>query len=165
MGLIMSWHYCSLAVSTNQSIPSKKWTTVRFPYDTESTDVWDMHRAQQPTGGPASRFPDARSALIWPHVSGLGIVEAYFELEPGAYTEVRSMFVRDPLGVSNTTADEHHAPTPGGQYYNRLHMLMVSSAVPLAFMVYHNAPDPVETMYAQFKLAVDPDVADPVETP
>lgn len=159
----MTWYYSSLAVSTNQSIPPKKWTTVRFPYDTESTDVWNMHRAQQ--GDVLSRFPDARSALIWPHVSGLGLVEASFELESGAYTDVRSMFVRDPLGTADTTANEHHTPSTGGQYYNRVHMLMVSRTVPLAFMIYHNAPGPVETMYAQFKLAVDPDVADPMESP
>lgn len=162
----MSLYICSLANNRPRSIPPRKWVTLPFPYEQppESYDPWDMHRPRQP-GGTVSAYPDKHSALIWPQTDGWGHIEGHVELEAGDYTEIRTMFVRDPYGSgdnpNDTTNDEHHAPSPGMQFATSVHMLFVHPGVPVAFMLYVNGPDPVDLVYSQFKLEINDDVAVP----
>lgn len=158
----MSLYICSLANNRVRSIPPNKWVTLPFPYEQppESYDPWNMHRPNQPDD-IESVYPDRYSALIWPQVLGWGTVEGHVELEAGDYTEVRTMFSRDPYGSDDRTNDEHHAPSPGMQFHTSVHRLWLKPALPMALMLYINGPDPVNLVYSQFKADVDDDVAVP----
>ncbi|NJQ02684.1 hypothetical protein [Streptomyces zingiberis] len=154
----MPVHVCSLIVNARQSVPADgNYHLVRFPYgDRESYDAHGMHNARQPDG-KTSAYPDTRSGLIWPAVSGWGSLTAMIHWEAGDYTEVRDQFVRDPLGLAggaDSTATEDHARTPGGQYRAKHHEMFVHPGTPVALRVRHNGSRAASLVHAQFKLAI-----------
>jgi hypothetical protein len=163
----MSLYVCSLANNNVRSIPASKWVALPFPYTTPPTsyDPWEMHRPTQP-GGTVSAYPDKYSALIHPAADGWGTLEGHIELEAGDYDEVRTRFVRDPYGSGDEADDrtntEHHACSPGMQFFTVLHRMFLHPGVPVAFQIYiGGGSGPVDLVYSQFKLDVNDDVAVP----
>lgn len=161
----MSLYVCSLISNDDQTIPADGgYHLLRFPYgDAESYDEWGMHPAEQPDGA-VSVFADARSGLIWPATGGWGSLTAMIHWESGNYSEVRSQFVRDPLGLAgglDTTCTEDDAANAGGQYRAKHHELFVHPGTPLGIRVRHNGSSAATIIHAQFKLAVHADVAKP----
>jgi hypothetical protein len=136
---------------------------IRFPYGAaESFDPHNMHPANQPTGATSS-YPDARSGLIWPAVSGWGWLTAMVFWEAGNASEYRARFVRDPLNLTtgyNSTATVDDDPTPGGQYKHYEHEMFVHPSTPIGLMVKHSASSPLEVTFAELKLAIEDDVAE-----
>jgi hypothetical protein len=139
---------------------------VRFPYgEQESYDPWNMHAAQR--DGDDSRFPDARSGLIYPSHEGWGVVSAmvHWEEDDDPH-EYRARFVRDPLGDGyDSTATTDAAATGGGQYKSYMWQFFVHPDVPLGLKVSargrRDKKIAVPLMHAQFKLAIHTDVAEP----
>lgn len=151
---------CSLILATPQSIPPGGYHLVRFPYgaEGESLDAHQMHPAEQPDR-TVSTWPDDRSALIWPSTTGWGALTAMIQWAPGAYTELRDRFVRDPLGLdtgADSTATDHRPPSPGMQCFTKHHEILVRPTVPLALMVSHNDTVARDIVHAQFKLTIHP---------
>ncbi|WP_304452918.1 hypothetical protein [Nocardiopsis sp. YSL2] len=162
----MALYVCSLIRSTDQLIPPNQYTIVRFPFGAaESYDAWDMHQVAQPDGYSITSWDtDGRSGLIWPHVTGWGWLTAMVFWEGGSYSETRDRFVRDPLNLStgyDSTATEDEQPTPGGQYKSKHHEMFVHPGTPVAFLVKHNDSVSRRITHAQFKLAIEADVAVP----
>lgn len=172
----MSVAVCSLkwesARSGRQKITydSDGYHLVRFPYTTgeESYDPWGMHDPAQ--GGTApSKFPDARSGLIWPSHDGWGTLTALVFWEPDSRpTEYRSRFVRDPLAMStgyDSTATTDAVPTRGGQYRSYSWQMFVHPGTPVGLKVSARGPGDVKIaaplMLAEFKLAIQTDVIRP----
>ncbi|MFD4832065.1 hypothetical protein ACFWPV_19745 [Streptomyces uncialis] len=152
---------CSLKVETPQLIPAgDTYRIIRFPYGThESSDRFNMHQAEQLDGPPVLDYAtDDRSGLIRPSRAGWGQLYAMIQWESASgtngYTELRDQFVRNPLGVVDTTATEHRAPTPGIQCYVKGHGIMVYPDVPLALRVMHNDNAPRRVTLAEFKLVI-----------
>lgn len=151
-----------------QVIPSGPYTTLRFPYGAqENSDPWDMHPRVQP-GGRVATYADADSGLIWPVVGGIGQLELNIIWMDADYTELRDVFVRDPLGAApDPTAYDHRSRTPGENCFTKTHGLIVKRGVPLAVQVAHDGTGPARVRMAQFKLTVFADVAgrpqDPVK--
>ncbi|MFF1378187.1 hypothetical protein [Streptomyces sp. NPDC058308] len=143
---------------------------VRFPYGAgdESYDPWHMHDPAK-GGGRPSKFPDARSGLIWPSHDGWGLLSAMVFWEPSAKSiEYRSRYVRDPLGLTtgyDSTATADSAPSRGGQYRTYLWQLFVHPDTPLGLKVSARGVGDVKLatplMHAQFKLAIHTDVKTP----
>lgn len=160
----MTLHVCSLKVEDPQPIPvsGSDYYLLRFPYGTaESFDPHDMHPSTQPTG-TASAYPDARSGLIWPAVSGWGSLTAMVCWDAGNATEYRARFVRDPLDLTtgfDSTATVDEAPTPGGQFKHYAHEMFVYPNTPIGLMVRHSASSPIKVTLAEFKLAIEDNVA------
>lgn len=152
-------HACSLAVDTDQLIsPNGGYQILRFPYgDAESSDHHQMHPAEQPDG-VTSAFPDDRSALIWPAVSGWSLVEGVVHLEKGDYSEYRFRVIRDPLDLTDhgydSTRSEHRPPSPGAQFWAFSHFMYARVGTPLSIAVAHNASTDCEVTYAQFKIGI-----------
>ncbi|CBG71861.1 conserved hypothetical protein [Streptomyces scabiei 87.22] len=157
----------SLKVETPQSIPADgQYHLLKFPYDTESYDPWEMHNPLQPDAYrvPASSWQtQPRSGLVWPcwpdGVPGWGTVHGLVYWEAGDYTEVRSRIVRDPLGLAgaaDSTCTEDHAATPGGQFRAKTWGLFVDPQVPLGLMVRHNASTAKSVTLAELKLVIHP---------
>ncbi|MEV0254916.1 hypothetical protein AB0H82_11725 [Streptomyces sp. NPDC050732] len=143
---------------------------VRFPYGTgdESYDPWRMHDPSKGGTGP-SKFPDARSGLIWPSHDGWGMLSAmvFWEADAKA-TEHRSRYVRDPLNMTtgyDSTATTDAAPTRGGQYRTYLWQMFVHPDTPVALKVSTRGAGDVRLrtplIHAQFKLAIHTDVKTP----
>ncbi|MFC3998489.1 hypothetical protein ACFOVU_21370 [Nocardiopsis sediminis] len=153
----MAVRVCSLIVDTPQTIPADgAYHLLRFPYSGESADPHRMHQPGQPDGAD-SEFPDPRSGLIWPAVSGWGELKALVYWDEGDYTEVRDRFVRDPLSLStgsDSTCTEDHQATTGGQYRGKAWGIFVEPETPLGVMVRHNGTSPATVSHAQFKLAI-----------
>lgn len=153
-------HVCSLITGEPQTIPAGGYHIVRFSHDVggESYDAHGMHEAAQPDGPPVTNWAtDDRSGLIWPSVSGWGVLTANVHWESGGYWELRDRFVRDPLGVApDSTATDHRPPSPGMQCFTKGHQLFVHPGVPLAFLVSHNDSVARKITHAQFKLAIHP---------
>ncbi|MEU6594799.1 hypothetical protein ABZ923_37330 [Streptomyces sp. NPDC046881] len=160
---------CSLKVDTPQSIPSSaSYTIVRFPYGAaEPTDRFEMHQALQPDGSTVTNYAtDDRSGLIRPSRAGWGSLYALIQWEAptatsGTVTEYRDQFVRDPLGETatpnDTTATDHRAATPGGQFWTKSWGIFVTPDVPLALRVTHNGTvGPLLMTLAEFKLVIHP---------
>ncbi|MFD5654744.1 hypothetical protein [Streptomyces sp. NPDC127039] len=154
---------CSLKVDTPQLIPSgPTYRVVRFPFGAaESTDRFEMHQVEQPDGYVVSDWStDDRSGLIWPSKAGWGVLHAMIQWEAGDYTELRDQYVRDPLGLTpnpaDTTATEHRPPSPGGNYFVKVHGIFVDPQVPVALRVTHNASTARLLTLAEFKLAIFP---------
>lgn len=152
---------CSLKVDVPQLIaPGNTYRIVRFPYGAgESTDRFEMHQALQPDGTTVTDYAtDDRSGLIWPSKAGWGELHAMIQWEAasasGGYTELRDQYVRDPFGANDTTATEHRAPTPGGQFYVKQHGIFVTPGVPVALRVTHNDANPRQLTLAEFKLVI-----------
>ncbi|MFD9442175.1 hypothetical protein [Streptomyces sp. NPDC060001] len=143
---------------------------VRFPYGSsgESYDPWKMHDPFH-GGSVASKFPDARSGLIWPSHEGWGVVSAlvFWEADERA-EEYRARFVRDPLNLStgyDSTATTDIAPTRGGQYRSYMWQMFVTPGVPLGFKVSARGSRDTKVAtpmtLAEFKLAIHTDVKTP----
>lgn len=153
---------CSLILGNAepQTIPNDgAYHVVRFPFDTESYDVYEMHGSVQPDGGQVLDWRTSdRAGLIWPSRDGWGSLTAVIQWEAGDYTECRDQFVRDPLGLTSnpndTTATDHRAPSPGIQCFSKHHEIFVHPGVPLALRVSHNASTPKKITLAEFKLAI-----------
>lgn len=154
----MSVYVCSLIAGEPQSIPAGGYHIVRFPFDGESYDGHGMHNALQPDPYTMGSWSlDDRSGLIWPSISGWGVLTANVHWEAGGYTELRDRFVRNPLGEApDSTATDHRSPSPGMQCFTKTHQLFVHPDVPLAFLVSHNDSVPRRITHAQFKLAIHP---------
>lgn len=139
---------------------------VRFPYGEESYDPWKMHDPGN-GGDDGSRFPDARSALIYPSHEGWGILSAMVHWkEDDDPHEYRARFVRDPLGDGyDSTATTDAAATGGGQYKTYMWQFFVYPDTPLALKVSARGKGDrkiaTPLMHAQFKLAIHTDVATP----
>jgi hypothetical protein len=159
----MTVYVCSLILSGKQSIPSDGgYHIVRFSHDVggESYDAHGMHQETQPDGYTVTDWEaDDRAGLIWPAVSGWGVLTAHVHWEPGNYSELRDRFVRDPLGLStgyDSTATDHRPPSPGMQCFTKQHQMFVHPGVPIAFLAAQNASGPRKITHAQFKLAIHP---------
>ncbi len=173
----MSVAICSLKwdadVSTNQTIKydSDGYHLVRMPYgvNEESYDPWSMHDPAL-GGHTLSKFPDARSGLIWPSHAGWGVVSAlvFWEADEDAL-EYRARFVRDPLSLTpygyDSTATTDIAPTRGGQYRSYMWQMFVEPGVPIGFKVSARGAGDTKRatpmMLAEFKLAIHTDVKTP----
>lgn len=155
---------CSLKAKDPQVVPvtGGDYYLVRFPYGAaESFDPHNMHPASQPVGG-ASTYPDARSGLIWPVTAGWGSLTAMVFWEAGSATEYRAQFVRDPLNLTtgaDSTATVDDDPTPGGQYRHYAHEMFVFPNTPIGLMIKHSGSSPLNITLAEFKLAIQDDVA------
>ena len=164
----MPTEVCSLKVDVNQLIQPNVWTLVRFPYDTESTDPFNMHDpGRPPPGGPVLEWStDDRSSLIWPSSSGWASLYALIQWAAppaqsgcGTGTEYRDQFIRDPLNYtatnpSDTTATHHRAATVGGNYFEKSWGIFVNPTVPLALRVRHNCSQALALTLAEFKVAI-----------
>lgn len=160
----MALYVCSLINNEDQIIPADgSYHLLKFPFVDESYDAWGMHSPCQPDN-EESVFPDDRSALIWPAVSGWGTLHATIHWANGDYTEVRSQYIRDPLGLAggpDTTCTEDHQHNPGGQYRDKTHGIFVHPDTAVAVRVRHNGNSAATVTHAQFKLVIDDDVAVP----
>ncbi|MEU6994350.1 hypothetical protein ABZ953_27310 [Streptomyces sp. NPDC046465] len=172
----MSVVICSLlwdaARHGRQSIKydSDGYHLVRFPYGEgdESYDPWRMHDPGKGSTRP-SKYPDARSGLIWPSHDGWGLLSAMVFWEPAAKPiEYRSRYVRDPLDLTtgyDSTATTDSAPTRGGQYRTYLWQLFVHPDTPLGLKISVRGVGDVKLatplIHAQFKLAIHTDVKTP----
>ncbi|MER5766569.1 hypothetical protein [Streptomyces sp. NPDC001985] len=152
---------CSLKVTAHQEIAAgTTYRIVRFPFGAdESSDRFQMHEELQPDGQSVGNWAgDDRSGLIWPSRSGWGQLYAMIQWEAaspaGGYTELRDQFVRSPLTAPDTTATDHRAPTPGGQYFTKGHGMFVTPGVPIALRVMHNDASPRNLILAEFKLVI-----------
>lgn len=160
----MSLYVCSLLMDGTLAVPvaGDDYYLVRFPYGAaESWDPHNMHTSVQPRS-VTSVYPDQRSGLIWPTCSGWATLTAIVFWEPGTSSEYRARFVRDPLNLTtgyDSTATTDEAPTPGGQYKHYSHQMFVHPNTPVGFMVKHAASSPLDITLAEFKMAIDPDVA------
>jgi hypothetical protein len=129
---------------------------VRFPFGAaESWDPCDMHPVNQPDGLLVTDR-DARAGLIWPAHDAWARLDALLYWDTGDYTEVRSRFVRDPLGLTgppDSTCTEDHLATPGGQYRAKSWAIFVHPDTPIGLMVRHNSARPVRLALAEFKLS------------
>lgn len=154
-------YVCSLKVEQAQTVPVGDYYLVRFPFTGQPYDPHRMHASQQPDGVLAS-YPDPRSGLIWPARTGWGWLTAMVFWESGNATEYRAQFARDPLNLTtgiDTTGTTDQAPTPGGQYKHYDHQIFVHPQVPLGLRVRHSAKSPLRITLAEFKLAIETDVA------
>ncbi len=160
----MTLHVCSLKVDRPQLVPAgPNYWLVRFPYDasSESYDPEGMHAVLQPDGA-TSTYPDARSGLIWPSVAGWGWLTGMVFWEEGVSNEYRARFVRDPLGLTtgfDSTATTDEAATPGGQFRHYCHEMFVQPGTPIGLMVRHAASSGLEVILAEFKVAIETDLA------
>ena len=144
---------------------------VRFPYDAkeESYDPWKMHDPAN-GGESASKFPDARSGLIWPSHDGWGVLSAmvFWEADPKTL-EYRARFVRDPLNLTkkkyDSTATTDSGLTRGGQYRTFMWQMFVHKGVPLGLKIsargLGDTKRATALTLAEFKLAIHTDVQKP----
>ncbi|MEU6394275.1 hypothetical protein [Streptomyces sp. NPDC046939] len=141
---------------------------VRFPYAAaeESYDPWKMH--DPAAGGGASKYPDARSGLIWPSHDGWATLSALLYWAPDSRaTEYRARFVRDPLNLStryDSTATTDISATGGGQYRSYTWQMFVHPGTPVGFKISARAGDTkiaVPITLAEFKMAIHTDVIRP----
>lgn len=158
----MTVHVCSLILSEPQTIPSGSgYHIVHFPFGAgESYDAHGMHQMAQPDGYQITDWrADGRAGLIWPAVSGWGVLTGIVYWEHGGYTELRDRFERDPLNLStgpDTTATDHRPRSPGAQCFTKTHQMFVHPQTPIAFKVGHNSSSTERTYLAEFKLAIHP---------
>ncbi|MGH4030792.1 hypothetical protein ACQB60_17850 [Actinomycetota bacterium Odt1-20B] len=172
----MSLAICSLKWEAARTGPQKitydsdGYHLVRFPYAAaeESYDPWNMHDPARGGTSP-SKFPDARSGLIWPSHDGWGTLTALVFWEADSRpAEYRSRFVRDPLSHStgyDSTATTDIAPTRGGQYRSYVWQMFVHPQTPVGLKISARGAGDVRIaaplMLAEFKLAIHTDVATP----
>lgn len=155
----MALYVCSLgfkpATGQEQVIPSGGYTLLRFPYGAqENIDPWDMHPSNAP-------YPAPESGLIHPAVAGWGTLELNIIWLDGNYTELRDVFVRDPLGIPDQTAYAHRPRTAGEQCFDKVHGLNVRPGTPLGVMVAHDGAGSAKVRMIQFKLTINDDIALP----
>ncbi|MGY0487520.1 hypothetical protein [Streptomyces sp. WG-D5] len=165
---------CSLKYEPTRSGPQSVvydddgYHLVRFPYESteESYDPWKMH--DPAGGGGTSKYPDARSGLIWPSHDGWATLSAllFWGADTRA-TEYRARFVRDPLGIGtgyDSTATTDISPTGGGQFRSYTWQMFVHPGTPVGFKVSARtsaSPLKVPITLAEFKMAIHTDVIRP----
>lgn len=163
----MAKYVCSLIRNDEQLIPpGGTYHVIRFPFGSaESYDAHEMHQVAQPDGCTITDWDtDDRSGLIWPKVSGWATLTANIHWQSGSYDELRDRFVRDPLGLStgaDSTATDHRPPSPGMQCFTKQHQIFVHPGTPIAFLAGHTDSVARKVVHAQFKMAIDSDVAVP----
>lgn len=138
---------CSLKVEGyNQVIPRKTWTQVHFPG--QAVEMSDAHGMHDPNS------TGAQSGLITVKgPGGWGIIAAMAQwVDPKDATETRVQIIRDPFNNPDTTATNHKARTPGGDYYTLLWPLHLPAERPHAIRVYHNASTSLVLNLAEFKV-------------
>lgn len=149
---------CSLkfADDQDQMIAPGDYQIVRFPFGSqESSDVFDLHPVIQPDTGEPVTLSSPRAGLIWPAHSRWARLWALMYWSDGPYTEVRSRYVRDPLGLSSgydSTCTEDDGKNGGGQYRAKSWEIKTYPGTPIALMVRHNANVPVKLDFAEFKM-------------
>lgn len=159
--MTMTLVVCSLITAGSQSIPPNAYTAIRFPFDAESSDSFNLHSKEQPDTGSTVTVVDERASLIWPKHTAWATLNGLVYLEEGDYTEFRTRFVRDPFNLTSgfdSTCTEDHAPSPGGQYVAKNWNMFVKPLTPVALMVKHNAPKAVAVSLAEFKVSYWVDV-------
>jgi hypothetical protein len=155
----MAVYVCSLSGTPDQVIQPLTDTLLLFPFEQDQMDTWGMHDPCQPDGITVTSSSQ-RAGLIWPSCEGWGHLTAEVQWEAGGYTELRDMFMRDPLSLTddprNDTGRDDRYPTGGYQWFTKHHELAVSPGTPLGVMVRHNDKTARRVLYAQFKLAIHP---------
>lgn len=134
--------YVSLINTNRQPIKAGGYQILSFT--DESSDDHGMHAGH--------------SSLIYPSATGLGCLELNVMWDPGNYTELRDVFVRDPFGVTkdpkNYTGYDHRAKSPGGQCFTKQHWLNVKVGTPLSVYVAHDSKGLEHVSHAQLKLVI-----------
>lgn len=146
----------SLISAGTQSIQPNQYTLLRFPFDNESADAFDLHPRVQPDTGQSITVSDPRAGLIWPAHTAWATLNALAYFEEDNYTEIRTRFTRDPLNLTtgeDSTCTQDHAPTPGGQYISKSWNIFVHPMTSIGFLVKHNASTSVAVTLAEFKLS------------
>lgn len=163
----MTLYICSLKRATNQPIPpGSGYELLRFPFGgAESLDKHGMHQMAQPDGYQIGSWDlDERSGLIWPAVPGWATVTGMIYWSDGSASKHTDRLVRDPLGFTteyamDTTATEYRHAFESNSPYHKTHQLQVEPGVPLGIQVRHNASVSQTVYLAEFKLAIETDVA------
>lgn len=161
----MTLYICSLKRATNQSIPPNTYELLRFPFGSaEPTDKHGMHQMAQSDGYQITDWDeDSRSGLIWPAQSGWGTITGMVYWSDGSATKYIDRIIRDPLGFTeeprDTTATEYRHPFDGSSPYHKTHEMFVEPGVPIGIEVRHNASTAQTVYLAEFKLAIETDVA------
>jgi hypothetical protein len=154
----VSVRLCSLGFKPvsgqEQVIPPGAYTLLRFPYGTqENADPWDMHSRVH--AGRVVTYADPESGLIIPSRAGVGCLELDVIWTDTDYTELRDVFVRDPLGTTpDPTGYDHRARTPGENCFTKTHWLVVRPGIPLGVEVAHDGTVAAKVRMAQFKLTI-----------
>jgi len=154
--MTMTLVVCSLISSGSQAIAPNVYTPLRFPFDSESADAFNLHDKVQPDTGETVTVASPRAALIWPAHTAWATLNGLMYWEDDNYTELRTRFVRDPLNLTtgeDSTCTEDHAPTVGGQYIAKNWNMFVHPNTPVGLLVKHNATTPVAVTFAEFKLS------------
>jgi hypothetical protein len=139
-----------------QTFPAGEWKIVRFPYGGEFSDEHGMHDRRQPDSYVVQDWlADPRSGLLWPTADGIACVELNIHWAAGDWTNVRDGFVRDPLGVADTTATGHwpNLKLSGVQCVRAMHWLKVDRRTPIAVRAMSSGTDGKMAM-AQFKMTI-----------
>lgn len=163
----MSLYICSLKRDPDQSIPPNTYELLRFPFGSaESLDKHGMHQMAQPDGYQIGSWDyDERSGLIWPKVAGWATITGMIYWRGGSATKFVDRVIRDPLGFTtthpmDTTATEYRHPFDGSSPYHKTHQMAVEPGVPLGLQVRHNGDSDQAVYLAEFKVAIDTDVAE-----
>lgn len=154
--MTMTQVVCSLITGGSQSIPPNVYTPLRFPFNAESADAFDLHPTVQPDTGETITSTNPRASLIWPKHTAWATLSGLVYWDPDDYTEVRDRFVRDPLNLTtgyDSTCTEDHPPTPGGQYRAKNWPIFVHPNTPVALLVRHDASSAVAVSFAEFKMS------------
>lgn len=137
---------CSLKTTAGQLIQPNTWTLVHFEgAAVENVDDFGMHDPD--AVGDPSGLITVQGGSGWGLLAGMAQWDS-----PGDATETRAGFVRDPLGVPDTTATNHFARTPGGDYVTLVWPLYLPEGRAHGLRVYHNATTPRTLTLAEFKL-------------
>lgn len=162
----MTLYICSLKRDTNQVIEADTYELLRFPFGSrESYDAHTMHQMAQPDGYQITDWDeDPRSGLIWPAQAGWATITGMVYWSDGSASKHIDRVVRDPLGFTtefaeDTTATEYRHPFDGSSPYHKTHEMFVEPGVPIGIQARHNGPGPNKVYLAEFKLAIETDVA------
>lgn len=154
--MTMTLVVCSLISTGSQVIPANAYTILRFPFDAESADSFNMHDKVQPDTGETITVSNPRAGLIWPKHDAWATLNGLIYIEDDNYTEIRTRFVRDPLNLTtgeDSTCTEDHAPTVGGQYIAKNWNIFVHPNTPVGLLVKHNATTSVAVTLSEFKMS------------
>lgn len=147
---------CSLITGGSQSVQPNQYTLLRFPFDSESIDQWELHSKIQPDTGETVTVSSPRAGLIWPKHTAWAHLNAMVQWADGDYTEIRDRFTRDPLNLTtgyDSTCTEDRHPTVGGQYNAKNWDIFVHPNTPIGIEVKHNGSKAVAVTLAEFKMS------------
>ena len=144
---------CSLKAVANQIIQPNTWTIVHFEgVIAESSDDYGMHNSDA--------LGDQSGLIVAGGGSGWGLLAGMAQWSfPSDATETRLGFVRDPFATFgdssddyDTTATNHYARTPGGDYVSLTWPMWFLEGRPHALRVRHDASTEIALAVAEFKL-------------